>query len=104
MARALRIGSGAGYAGDRLEPAVLLAESGALDFLVLEVLGERTVALAQLRKRKNPSAGYDAMLERRIAALLPIAKRKGVRLVGNFGGANPQGAAEAILGIARRLR
>jgi hypothetical protein len=104
VAKALRIGSGAGYAGDRIEPAVLLTESGAIDYLVLEVLGERTVALAQLRKRKDPSAGYDAMLERRMAALLPAAKRKGVRLVGNFGGANPQGASDAIGAIARRLR
>jgi hypothetical protein len=103
MARALRIGSGAGYAGDRLEPAVLLAETGAIDFLVLEVLGERTVALAQLRRRRDPTAGYDAMLERRIAALLPIAKRKGLRIVGNFGGANPQGAGELIVAVAQRL-
>jgi len=103
VTKTLRIGTGAGYAGDRLEPAVLLAESGTVDFLVLEVLGERTVALAQLRKRKDPSAGYDVMLERRIAALLPIAKRKGVRIVGNFGGANPDGAAELMLTIGRRL-
>ena len=102
MGKPLRIGTGAGYAGDRLEPAVLLAESGAIDFLVFEVLGERTVALAQLRKRKDPSAGYDAMLERRIAALLPIARRKGVRIIGNFGGANPHGAAELILAVARK--
>ncbi|HTS22777.1 MAG TPA: acyclic terpene utilization AtuA family protein [Casimicrobiaceae bacterium] len=103
MADLLRVACGAGFAGDRVEPAVLLAESGTLDFLVLEVLGERTVALAQLRRRKDPAAGYDAMLERRVEALLPVLKRKGARLVGNFGGANPDAAADAILAIARRL-
>ena len=45
--RTIRIGSGAGYSGDRIEPAVELAEKGDIDYLVFECLGERTVALAQ---------------------------------------------------------
>ncbi|TMH27319.1 MAG: DUF1446 domain-containing protein, partial [Betaproteobacteria bacterium] len=36
----VRIGSGAGFAGDRLEPALLLAERGNLDYLALECLAE----------------------------------------------------------------
>jgi hypothetical protein len=45
--RIIRIGSGAGYSGDRIEPAIELAESGNLDYLVFECLAERTIALAQ---------------------------------------------------------
>ena len=41
----VRIGSGAGFAGDRLEPAVILAERGELQYLGLECLAERTIAL-----------------------------------------------------------
>ena len=52
MAKPLRIGCGAGFSGDRLEPAVVLAARGEIDYLVLECLAERTIALAQLRKRK----------------------------------------------------
>ena len=44
MKSTVRIGCGAGFAGDRLEPALVLAEHGALDWLALECLGERTVA------------------------------------------------------------
>ncbi|MCZ7024038.1 acyclic terpene utilization AtuA family protein, partial [Salmonella enterica] len=40
--KTLRIGSGAGYSGDRIEPAVELAEQGDLDYLVFECLAERT--------------------------------------------------------------
>jgi hypothetical protein len=43
--KTLRIGSGAGYSGDRIEPAVELAEHGDLDYLVFECLAERTIAL-----------------------------------------------------------
>lgn len=98
----LRIGSGAGFAGDRLEPAVLLAEHGKLDYLVLECLAERTIALAQRRKLQNPALGYDSLLEKRMELLLPILKKNGVRLVTNMGAANPVAAAEKIVEIAER--
>jgi hypothetical protein len=51
--KTIRIGSGAGYSGDRIEPAVELAEKGSLDYLVFECLGERTIALAQQVRMKD---------------------------------------------------
>lgn len=98
----LRIGSGAGFAGDRMEPAVLMAEQGELDYLVLECLAERTIALAQRRKLQNPALGYDSLLEKRMDLLLPTLKKNGVRLVTNMGAANPIAAAEKIVEIAKR--
>lgn len=102
MGKPFRIGSGAGFSGDRLEPACILVEQGGIDFLALECLGERTIALAQLRKRRNPALGYDPLLERRMELLLPLLKSYGVRLISNFGAANPLAAADAIIAIARR--
>jgi len=99
----LRIGCGAGYSGDRIEPAVELAESGALDFLVFECLAERTIALAQLARLADPQAGYDPMLERRMRAVLPIAARQGTRIVTNIGAANPRAAAARTAAIAGEL-
>jgi hypothetical protein len=98
----IRIGSGAGFSGDRLEPAVLLAEKGDLDYLVLECLAERTISLAQKRKRHNPQLGYDPLLEKRMELLLPILAIKKIRLITNMGAANPIAAAEKITDIARR--
>lgn len=98
----LRIGSGAGFSGDRLEPAVLLAEQGKLDYLVLECLAERTIALAQKRKLQDLAAGYDPLLEKRMERLLPVIKKHGVRLLTNMGAANPIAAAEKIVEIARK--
>ena len=46
----VRIGCGAGFGGDRLEPAVRLLEDGNLDYLVLECLAERTIGLGQKRR------------------------------------------------------
>jgi Acyclic terpene utilisation family protein AtuA len=98
----MRIGSGAGFSGDRLEPALVLAHQGELDYMALECLAERTIALAQLRKRRDPAEGYDPLLKRRIEMLLPVLKRNAVKLISNFGAANPLAAADAILAIAQR--
>lgn len=99
----VRIGCGAGFSGDRLEPAVILAEKGELDYLVLECLAERTIALAQKRKFADASLGYDLLLERRIELLLPVLKKNKVRLITNMGAANPFAGADKIIEIAKRL-
>lgn len=104
MKRAIRVGSGAGFQGDRVDPALVLAERGELDYLGLECLGERTVALAQLRRRKDPSSGYDPLLERRMTRLLPLVKKHGITLITNMGAANPLAAADAIVAIAREQK
>ena len=50
--KTIRIGSGAGYAGDRIEPAIDLIERGNLDYIIFECLAERTISLAQKEKWK----------------------------------------------------
>ena len=102
MKERIRIGCGAGFSGDRLEPAVILVQQGQLDYLVLECLAERTIALAQKRKRQDPTKGYDPLLERRIERLLPHLLVNNVRLITNMGAANPLAAAEKICEIAQR--
>jgi Acyclic terpene utilisation family protein AtuA len=99
----IRIGCGAGFSGDRFEPAIILAEKGQLDYLILECLAERTIALAQKRKLQDSSKGYDVFLERRIRSLLPALKKNNICLITNMGAANPIAAAKTIIGIAKEL-
>ncbi len=101
--RRVRIGAGAGYSGDRIEPAVELAEHGQLDYLVFECLAERTIAIAQQARRKDPALGYDPLLDARMHAVLPVAAPKGVRIVSNMGAANPRAAARRTARIAQSL-
>ncbi|MUL42592.1 DUF1446 domain-containing protein [Streptomonospora sp. PA3] len=98
-----RIGCGAGFAADRIEPAVDLVERGELDVIALECLGERTVALAALRKLSDPAAGYDPMLRKRMAALLEPLNRTGTRLVTNAGAADPLAAARMVRDLGAEL-
>ncbi|HWZ09273.1 MAG TPA: acyclic terpene utilization AtuA family protein [Bradyrhizobium sp.] len=101
--RTIRIGSGAGYSGDRIEPALELAEKGDIQYLVFECLGERTVALAQQARMKNAHTGYDPLLEERMRAVLPVCASRGIRIVTNMGAANPAAAARKTAEIAGSL-
>src|SRR3984893_8621044 len=101
--RTIRIGSGAGYSGDRIEPAVELAEKGEIQYLVFECLGERTVALAPQARMKNPESGFDPLLEERMRAVLPLCAAKGIKIVTNMGAANPVAAARKTADIAKAL-
>lgn len=100
---AYRIGTGAGFSADRLDPAVDLVERGGLDAIVFECLGERTLAFAYRDRALDPLRGYTPLLERRMRAILPGAVANRVRVVTNMGAANPARAAEVTLGIAREL-
>ena len=99
----VRIGCGAGYSGDRIDPAVELASKGSIRYLVFECLAERTIALAQQAKLLDPNAGYDPLLEERMEAVLPICAEQKVRVLTNMGAANPLAAAAKTREIARRL-
>ncbi|KVL26138.1 acyclic terpene utilization AtuA family protein [Burkholderia sp. MSMB1835] len=101
--RRVRIGAGAGYSGDRIEPAVELAEHGQLDYLVFECLAERTIAIAQQARRNDPALGYDPLLDARMQAVLPVAAARRVRIVSNMGAANPRAAARRTARIAQSL-
>lgn len=99
----IRIGSGAGYSGDRIDPAVELVEKGNLDFLVFECLAERTIALAQQRRSKDPDSGYDPLLEERMLACLPGCAARGIRMITNMGAANPRAALAKTKAVAGGL-
>ena len=101
--RDFRIGCGAGFSSDRLDPAVDLARRGRLDVLVFECIGERTLAFGHRDMRADPSRGYNPLLERRMRAILPLTHAAGTRVVTNMGVANPMAAAERTVEIAREL-
>jgi hypothetical protein len=100
--RSLRIGCGAGYSGDRIEPAIELVAHGDLDYLVFECLAERTIALAQLAKARDPHAGFDPRLRERMEAVLADSQARGIRIVTNMGAANPHAAAACVRNVATR--
>lgn len=105
--KTVHIGCGAGFAGDRWDAAVpivaTLAHREGPRYLMYETLAERTLALAQQARIEDPSAGYSPYLDRILRPVLKNAKAASVRIVSNFGAANPAGGAAHILAMAREL-
>lgn len=99
----VRIGAGAGFAGDRIDPAVDLARRGRLDFLAFECLAERTLAYGHLARMADPAKGYHALIDRRLGAVLADCVKNKTTIVTNMGVANPRGAGHAAVELAKRL-
>lgn len=97
MSKTIRIGAGSAWWGDRIEPAILNAQRGDLDYLCFETMAEATISAAQVRKRRDPSfPGYDTYLDDRMRGVLPGCLQRGTRIVTNQGWINPDGAAQRI--------
>ena len=103
----VHIGCGAGFAGDRKDaggPVVdTLATRDGPKYLIFETLAERTLALAQKQKQRDPERGYSPFLEAYVRPVLKRCLDNNIRIVSNFGAANPAGGARRILEIAREI-
>jgi hypothetical protein len=80
-----------------------LIASGGPACLIFETLAERTLALAQLERRSRPEAGYEPLLDALLRPVLARCLAHGIRIVSNFGAANPEGAARHVLHLAHEL-
>jgi len=107
MANKVFIGSGAGFSGDRLDAGISVIETlknrQGPRYLIYEVMGERTLALALAHKRRDPDLGYSPYLDRYLSRVLGMAKQHGVRIVTNMGAANPVGGAKRVHALAREM-
>lgn len=99
----LRLGCGAGFSSDRLEPAVDLARKGKLDYLVFETCAERTLAFGHRDRKLDPKRGYNPQLAARMRGVLKACREGGTRIVTNMGVANTPAAVDLTVEIAREL-
>lgn len=103
----LAVGGAAGFSGDRVDapPAVVktLIARGGPAVVMFEMLAERTLAFAHLDKRRDPAKGYEPLLELALRPILADCVTHRIPIVGNFGAANPPGAAAHIQRLAREL-
>jgi hypothetical protein len=92
----VRIGCASAFWGDSTAGAEQLVRRGEIDFLVFDYLAEITMSLLARARARKPELGYVPDFVEAIAPLLPEIKQKGIRIVSNAGGINPQAAATAL--------
>lgn len=99
----IRMGCGSASWGDMLDPAIELVERGDLQYLGFDHLAELTMSILQRMKNKDPKKGYIPDLLPWMKAVLPKAKDRGIKVLTNAGGANPEQAAIDVVKLAKDL-
>ena len=100
--RVLRIANGQGFWGDSVDAPVRLVEQGPLDVLTLDYLAEVTMSIMQKQKQRDPRRGYATDFVDLIERILPTIRSRGIRVVANAGGVNPEACRERLVDVARR--
>ena len=104
MSKLVRIANGQGFWGDSIDAPVRLVEAGGIDYLTLDYLAEVTLSIMQKQRRKDPELGYATDFVDLMRRVLPQLKAKGIRVVANAGGVNPEACRTAVMKVARELR
>ena len=102
MKSVVRVASGQGFWGDWLAAPRRQVEGGPVDYLMLDYLAEVTMSILQKQKERDPKMGYARDFVGAIDSVLDGVVNRGVRVIANAGGVNPQGCADAILALAEQ--
>jgi len=103
-AGSVRVGCGGAFWGDSAAGARQLVEHGNLDYLVLDYLAEITMSILARMRARDPAAGYATdFLDAVMRPLAGSIAARGVRVVTNAGGINPQALADALRALCGEL-
>lgn len=100
--RVVRVASGQGFWGDWLEAPRRQVEGGPVDYLMLDYLAEVTMSIVQKQKERDPNMGYARDFIGAMESVFPAVAERGVKVIANAGGVNPEACAQAVLAAADR--
>ncbi|HPA35148.1 MAG TPA: DUF1446 domain-containing protein [Chitinophagales bacterium] len=102
MSKTIRIAGAQGFYGDSPLGAIQIAMQGEADYLMHDALAELTLSILQKDKIKDPTMGYARDIEVHARTLYPMAFAKGIKIVTNSGGLNPESAAQKVKAILEK--
>jgi hypothetical protein len=101
--KTVRLGAGMAFWGDSVQPAIDMVEHGDIDYLCCDHLAELTMSILAKQMARDPSYGYTRDILDLLRGALGTCLRKGIKVVTNAGGANPQACAERIAELCKEL-
>ena len=104
MKKKIRIGNAGGYWGDDQDVLYRQLKGGPLDYITMDFLAEITMSILKKQQARNTKLGYAKDFLVQLERCLPLIVRKGVKVITNAGGINPQGLGREIIALARRLQ
>ena len=96
----VRVAGGQGFWGDWLEAPRRQVEGGPVDYLMLDYLAEVTMSILQKQKERDPAMGYARDFVGAMESVLAAVAERGVKVIANAGGVNPEACAAAVLAMA----
>lgn len=99
----VRIASGQGFWGDLPLAPVDQVRRGPVDYLMMDYLAEVTMSIMQKQKMRNPAHGYARDFVEVFREILPDLREKGIKVLTNAGGVNPEACKDALLQVAADL-
>ena len=99
----LRIANGSGFYGDRLSAPLELVQGGPIDVLTGDYLAELTLSILAKDRQKNPDLGYAKTFPLQLRRLAAPCLDRGIKIVVNAGGLNPEACADACRAIYAEL-
>ncbi len=104
MTDIIRIGNCSGYYGDRLKAARELVEGGPIDVLTGDYLAELTMSiLYNQRQTRGEQLGYVGTFLKQVSDVAGLCFKRGIKIVCNAGGLNPESMAGEVEKILREL-
>jgi hypothetical protein len=103
MAEPVRIANCSGFYGDRLSAAKEMVEGGPIDVLTGDWLAELTMLILARTQAKRPGGGYARSFVQQMEQVLGTCLDRGIKVVSNAGGLDPDGCADAVAEVAAKL-
>jgi len=97
----IRIANGSAFWGDSQEAPLQLLRGGPLDYLTLDYLAEITMSILQKQRARDPRAGFATDFLSVIKHGARDIVERGVKVVANAGGINPEGCGQAVAQVLR---
>jgi len=103
MADPIRIANCSGFFGDRLSAAREMVEDGPIDVLTGDWLAELTMLILARTRLKRPGGGYARTFVTQMKQVMGTCLERGIKVVSNAGGLDPDGCAAAVAEVAGEL-
>ena len=99
----IRIANCSGFYGDRLSGAQEMVEGGPIDVLTGDWLAELTMLILARSRASRPRGGFARTFVTQMEQVMGTCLDRGIKVVSNAGGLDPDGCAEAVHEVAEQL-
>ncbi len=103
MTDPIRIANCSGFYGDQIDAAARMVRGGPIDVLTGDWLAELTMLILARTRAKRPGGGYARTFVTQMEQVMGECLDRGIKVVSNAGGLDPDHCAEAVAELAGKL-